>query len=275
LSSAADILYCKKKDAELFFKKRNIELKTAKEIEKIRVAGRAAGEILDKLCDIIKPGVTTKDIDVFSEKHIKLLRMKSAFLGVKGVRYSFPSSTCVSVNDEVVHGIPSPSRVLKAGDIVSVDVGVIYEGYYSDAAKTYPVGTVSETASELIKVTESSLNEGIKQALAGKRLGDVSYAIEKTVKNAGFSVVRDFVGHGIGRSLHEEPQIPNFGEPDTGIRLLVGMVLAIEPMVNVGGCGVCGTDDTWTVVTRDGSLSAHFEHTVAITENGCEILTKV
>ncbi|GMO67341.1 MAG: type I methionyl aminopeptidase [Endomicrobiia bacterium] len=259
----------------MFFNKQNIELKTAREIEKIRVASKAVGEILQKLYDVIRPGITTKDIDVFSEKYIKSLKMIPAFLGVEGVSYPFPSSACVSINDEVVHGIPSPSRVLKDGDIVSVDVGVIYEGYYGDAARTYAVGSVSSIANKLINVTETSLNKGIAEALSGKRLGDVSYAIQKAVEDVGFSVVRDFVGHGIGRCLHEGPQIPNFGKPNMGIRLLPGMVIAIEPMVNVGSYEVCATDDDWTVVTKDGSLSAHFEHTIAIMENGCEILTKV
>lgn len=259
----------------MFFKKHNIELKTAGEIEKIRIASKVVGEILQKLYDVIKPGITTKDIDIFSEKYIRSLKMVPAFLGFEGVSYPFPSSTCVSINDEVVHGIPNASRVLKNGDIVSVDVGVIYEGYYGDAAKTYTVGSVSDMANKLINVTEASLNKGILEAFCGKRLGDISYAVQRTVEDVGFSVVRDFVGHGIGRCLHEEPQVPNFGKPNVGIRLLPGMVLAIEPMVNVGGYEVCSTDDGWTIVTKDGSLSAHFEHTVAITENGYEILTKV
>ncbi|MDR0820660.1 MAG: type I methionyl aminopeptidase [Endomicrobium sp.] len=262
-------------DDKLFFKKQNIELKTAKEIEKIRTAGKVVGEILQKLSEVIKPGITTKDIDIFSEKYIKSLKMISAFLGVKGISCPFPASACVSVNDEVVHGIPNTSRVLKSGDIVSVDMGVIYEGYYGDAAMTYAVGGISVAAAKLLEITELSLQKGIEQSLSGKRLGDISYAIQKTAEDAGFSVVRDFVGHGIGRSLHEDPQIPNFGRAGVGIKLLPGMVLAIEPMVNAGSYEVCMLDDNWTVVTKDGGLSAHFEHTVAITENGCEILTKV
>ncbi|OEG70080.1 methionine aminopeptidase [Candidatus Endomicrobiellum trichonymphae] len=252
-----------------------MELKTAKEIEKMRTAGRVVGEILQKLSRIIKPGITTKDIDIFSEKYIKSMKMMPAFLGVKGISYPFPASACVSVNDEVVHGIPSDSRVLKSGDIVSVDMGVIYEGYYGDAAMTYAVGGISDAAAKLLKITELSLQKGIEQSLSGKRLGDISYAIQKIVEDAGFSVVRDFVGHGIGRSLHEDPQIPNFGRAAAGVKLLPGMVLAIEPMVNAGSYEVCILDDDWTVVTKDGGLSAHFEHTVAITESGCEILTKV
>ncbi|MDR3253621.1 MAG: type I methionyl aminopeptidase [Endomicrobium sp.] len=260
----------------MFFNKQRIELKTAKEIEKMKIAGRAVGEILQKLGDIIKPGITTKEIDIFSERYIRSLKMLPAFLGVKGISSPFPASACVSINNEVVHGIPNDSRVLKSGDIVSVDMGVIYEGYYGDAAKTYAVGSISDTASKLLKITEQSLQKGIEQTLPGKRLGDISFAIQETVEYAGFSVVRDFVGHGIGRSLHEAPQVPNFGKADTGIKLFPGMVLAIEPMVNVGSYEVCtSSDDNWTVFTKDGSLSAHFEHTVAITENGYEILTKV
>ena len=258
-----------------FFKKQNVELKTPKEIEKMRIAGRVVGEILQKLSGIIKPGITTKDIDVFSEKYIRSLKMTPAFLGVRGISYPFPASACVSINDEVVHGIPNASRVLKSGDIVSVDIGVIYEGYYGDAAMTYAVGSVSASAEKLLEITELSLQKGIEQSLSGKRLGDISYAVQKTAEDGGFSVVRDFVGHGIGRSLHEDPQIPNFGKAGTGIKLLPGMVLAIEPMINTGSCEVCMTNDNWTVVTKDGGLSAHFEHTVAITENGYEILTKV
>jgi methionyl aminopeptidase len=262
-------------DDKLFFKKQNIELKTSEEIEKMRTAGRVVGEILQKLSGIIKPGITTKDIDIFSEKYIKSLNMIPAFLGVKGISRPFPASACVSVNDEVVHGIPNASRVLKSGDIVSVDIGVIYEGYYGDAAMTYAVGSISVAAAKLLEITELSLQKGIEQALSGKRLGDISYAVQKTAEDASFSVVRDFVGHGIGRSLHEDPQIPNFGRAGEGIKLFPGMVLAIEPMVNAGNYEVCMLNDNWTVVTKDGGLSAHFEHTVAITENCCEILTKV
>ena len=260
---------------KLFFKKSRIELKTAAEIDKMRTAGRVAGEILEKLSGIIKPGITTKEIDKFVEKYIRSLKMIPAFLGVKGASYPYPASACVSVNDEVVHGIPNDSRALKSGDIVSVDLGVIYEGYYGDAAKTYAVGSISGAAAELLKVTELALQKAIEQAVPGKRLGDIAFAVQKTAEAAGFSVVRDFVGHGIGRSLHEEPQVPNFGKAGTGTRLAPGMVIAIEPMINSGGYEVVITGDDWTVVTKDGGLSAHFEHTVAITENGNEILTAV
>jgi methionyl aminopeptidase len=261
-------------DNGLLFKKQSIELKTEKEIAKMRVAGRVVGEILYGLSDFIKPGVTTKDIDIFSKERIKAHGMEPAFLGVKGVSYPFPSVACVSVNDEVVHGIPKTSRSLMSGDIVSVDMGVIYDGYYGDAAKTYAVGDVSDKAFKLLEITELSLQKGMEQAVKSNRLGDISFAIQKTAEEAGFSVVRDFVGHGIGRRLHEEPQIPNFGKAGTGIKLLPGMVLAIEPMVNEKSCEVYMLDDDWTVVTKDGGLSAHFEHVVAITENGFEVLTR-
>jgi methionyl aminopeptidase len=250
-------------------------LKTVKEVEKMKIAGKIVGEILKKLEDIIKPGVTTKEIDIFSEQYMKSLGVLPAFLGVKGINCPFPASSCISRNNEVVHGIPNTSCVLKCGDIVSVDVGVIYEGYYGDAAKTYAVGNVSDVAEKLLRVTEKSLQKGVEHALPGKKIGDISFAIQETVERAGFSVVRDFVGHGIGKVLHEAPQIPNFGKADTGIELLPGMVLAIEPMVNVGSYEVFVANDGWTVFTKDGSLSAHFEHTVAIVENGYEILTKV
>jgi methionyl aminopeptidase len=259
----------------LFFKKQTIELKTSKEIAKLRVVGKVVGKILEKISGIIKPGITTKDIDDFSQKYIRKLKMTPAFLGVPGVKYPFPAAACISINDEVVHGIPNASRVLKSGDIVSVDMGVFYEGYYADAARTYAVGSISDTAVSLLKTTELSLQKGIEKAVPGNRLGDISNAVQTVAENAGFSVVRDFVGHGIGRNLHEEPQVPNYGKAGTGVKLLPGMVLAIEPMVNEGNYEVYMLDDDWTVVTKDGSLSAHFEHTVAITESGYEILTKV
>jgi len=259
----------------VFFKKSAIELKSKNEIEKMRVAGQAVGEILDKLSEIVKPGASTKDIDDFASKYIRSLKMQPAFLGVKGVKTPFPACACVSVNDEVVHGIPNASRKLKSGDIVSVDIGVIYDGFYGDAAKTYAVGNISDAASKLLEITELSLQNALEQAKPGKRLGDISYAVQKTAEDAGFSIVRDFVGHGIGRNLHEDPQIPNYGKAGTGVKLLPGMLLAIEPMVNAGGYKVEMLSDNWTVATKDGSLSAHFEHTVAITEDGNEVLTRI
>jgi methionyl aminopeptidase len=259
----------------LFFKKQRIELKTIREIKKIEIAGEILGKMLHKLSEIIRPEITTESIDVFSSEYIRSSKMIPAFLGVRGINSTFPASACVSVNNEVVHGIPKASRILKSGDIVSVDIGVFYDGYYADAARTYIVGDTSDVAKKLLKVTELSLEKGIEQMLPGNRLGDISYAIQKTAESNGFSVVRDFVGHGIGRFLHEAPQIPNFGRANTGVKLLPGMVFAIEPMLNVGSCEVCMMDDGWTVITKDASLSAHFEHTVAITESGYKILTKV
>jgi methionyl aminopeptidase len=258
-----------------FFDKMNVEIKTDKEIEKMRIAGRVTAEVLDKLPQIIKPGITTKDIDVWVEKYIRSLNMIPAFLGIEGKQFPFPASACISVNDEVVHGIPDKSRRLQEGDIVSVDVGVLYDGYYGDAARTYSVGIISLEAARLLDITKESLENGIKQAIAGKRLGDVSYAVQKTVEDAGFSVVRDFVGHGIGRHLHEDPPIANFGRADTGIKLTAGMALAIEPMVNIGKYEVETLDNDWTVITKDRSLSAHFENTIIITKDGNEILTRI
>jgi len=252
------------------FGKKVIEIKTASEIAKMRIAGRAVAEILEGLKGLIAPGVSTKDINDKIAKHISSLKMLPAFLGYNG----YPAEACVSVNEEVVHAIPSAKRVLKNGDIVSVDVGVIYEGYFGDAAKTYAVGEISETAKKLLSVTEESLYKAIEKACAGLRLGDVSSAVQSFVEAAGFSVVREFVGHGIGRKLHEEPPIPNFGKAATGVKLERGMALAIEPMVNAGGYEVEVLKDKWTVVTKDKSLSAHFEHTVIVTDNGAEILTK-
>jgi methionyl aminopeptidase len=259
----------------LFFQKNSIELKTPSEISKMRIACKTAAEVLENLKQIIVPEISTKDIEKFADSYIRSKKMIPAFLGVKGISYPFPSSVCVSVNEEVVHGIPSFNRILKSGDIVSVDVGVLCDGYYADTARTYPVGNVSDLASELLKITEISLYEGIKQAIANNRIGDISNAVQTVAEKKGFSVVREFVGHGIGRQLHEEPPIPNFGKANTGVKLTAGMVLAIEPMVNVGGYEVKMLDNDWTIVTKDGSISAHFEHTVAINENGNEILTKV
>jgi methionyl aminopeptidase len=260
---------------KLFFRKSNIEIKTPAEIDKMRIVGKVVGEILENLSHIIKPGISTKDIDKFAQNYIKSKNMSPAFLGVAGVNYPFPATACVSINDEVVHGIPSHLRKIKDGDIVSVDVGAIYNGYYGDAARTYPVGSISQSAAKLLEITERSLYESIKFALAGNRLGDISNAVQRTVEAAGFSIVRDFVGHGIGRDLHEDPPIPNFGQAGSGIKLIEGMVLAIEPMVNIGAYQVEMLDNDWTIVTKDGSLSAHFEHTVFISANGNEILTKV
>jgi methionyl aminopeptidase len=259
----------------LFFKTNNIELKTSAEIDKMRVACRVVAEVLEQLEYIIKPGISTKHIDKFADGYIRSKNMFPAFLGVAGSKYPFPTASCVSINDEVVHGIPDKSRIVRDGDIVSVDIGVLYDGYYGDAARTYPVGKMSEIAARLLDKTEASLYEGIKYALNGNRLGDISNAVQRTAESAGFSVVRDFVGHGIGKQLHEDPPIPNYGKAGTGIKLQSGMVLAIEPMLNAGRYEVDMLDNSWTIATRDGSLSAHFEHTVAINDSGNEILTKV
>ncbi len=249
----------------------NIELKSPEEIEKMRVACKATAKILESLKSFIKPGLTTKDIDVEVHKQINSFNMKPAFLGYGG----FPGSACVSVNDELVHGIPNDSREIFSGDIVTVDVGCIYQGYYSDAAYTYPVGKISSQTQKLLQVTEDSLYKAIEQVKPGNRLGDVSYAVQNYVEPFGYSIVRDYCGHGLGRHLHEEPSVPNYGKPGTGVRLVEGMVFAIEPMVNAGKDQVDVLSNDWTVVTRDGSMCAHFEHTVAVTKDGCEILTKL
>ncbi len=247
-----------------------IILKSPNEIEKLSRACRIVAETLEALEVMVKPGVTTKEIELFVEK---MVNAKGAVPAFKGYR-NYPSSVCTSVNDQVVHGIPS-ALVLEDGDIISIDLGVYLDGYYGDAAVTLPVGTVSPLAERLIKVTEDALSIGIERAKEGNRISDISYAIQRHVEMNGFSVVRAFVGHGIGRSLHEEPQVPNYGDPGRGPRLREGMTLAIEPMVNAGSYEITILDDGWTAVTADGSLSAHCEHTIAIMRNGPRILTKM
>jgi methionyl aminopeptidase len=247
-----------------------IVLKSPAEIQKMRAASRMVAEILAGLKDMVAPGVTLLELDTFAEKETLRRKAKPAFKGYSG----FPYSLCCSVNEQVVHGMPS-GRVLSSGDIVSLDFGVVFGGYYGDAAITVPVGQVSERAAKLIKVTEESLYKAIEMADAEHRLSDVSHAVQAHVEQQGFSVVRDFVGHGIGKDLHEGPQIPNFGVPGKGPKLKVGMVLAIEPMINEKGFDVKVLQDGWTAVTCDGGLSAHFEHTVAITENGPLILSRL
>lgn len=253
------------------WKKEIVILKTPEEIEKIRTSCLIVMEILQGVMELAKPGVTTYDLDRYCEEEAKKRGAKPAFKGYRG----FPSSLCASVNDEVVHGVPSSKRVLKEGDILSLDFGILYNNYYGDAAITVPIGGVNKEAKRLIDITEKALYAGIEKALPGNRLFDISATIQRCVEGAGFSVVRDFVGHGIGRELHEPPQVPNFGISGRGMRLKKGMVLAIEPMVNAGRPEVKVLDDGWTAVTMDGSLSAHFEHTVAITDNGPYILTKL
>ncbi|NLT23995.1 MAG: type I methionyl aminopeptidase [Syntrophorhabdus sp.] len=246
-------------------------LKTKEEIEKMRVASGRAMEMLLYLKDLVKAGVKTMDLENACEEKIKKTGdVKAAFKGYNG----FPYCLCVSVNDEVVHGMPS-ERQLKENDIVSIDFGLLYEGYYGDVAMTYAVGGVSKAARKLLEVTETSLYRGIDEAREGNRLHDISHAIQEFVEGERFSVVREFVGHGIGRSLHEEPQVPNYGTRGTGLRLKAGMVFAIEPMVNMGKSEVYVKENGWTAATKDGSLSAHFEHTVAVTGNGPVILSRV
>ncbi len=246
-----------------------IILKSPREIAKIRKSCQIVAEVLHQLREHIRPGVTTWELNVLSEDLAKKHNVKPAFKGYQG----FPFALCVSVNNEVVHGMPSKQRALKEGDIISLDYGVILDGYYGDAAITVPVGEVPPPARELCQVTEASLYEGIKQAVVGHRLSDISHAIQEYVEARGFSVVREFVGHGIGQHLHESPQIPNYGPPGKGVTLKPGMVLAIEPMINQGGPEVEILSDQWTAVTVDRKLSAHFEHTIAVTENGPDILS--
>jgi len=247
-----------------------IILKSDKEIEKMRRSGQIVAQVCQRLTEMVKPGVTTKELDRVAFNLIKRHRAVSAFLGFRG----FPASICTSVNDQVVHGIPG-NYMLREGDIISIDFGVLYHGYYSDMAVTLPVGNISRDAQRLIEVTKSALTSGITQMVPAKRLYDISAAIQECAESNGFSVVRDLVGHGIGQKMHEEPQIPNFGKRSTGPYLKAGMVFALEPMVNMGGYEVKTLDDHWTVATADGSLSCHFEHTVAITVNGPEILTEL
>jgi len=247
-----------------------IVCKSAAELELMREAGRIVAETHRLLRQAIKPGVTTAELDKLAEEYI---RSQGAVPSFKGYN-QFPASICASVNDELVHGIPGP-RVLQEGDIISIDIGAQFKGYHGDSAWTYPVGEISEEHRRLLEVTERSLMEGLKHVKAGVRLYTVSHAIQRVIEEAGMSVVREYVGHGIGASLHEEPQIPNYGIPDRGPRLKAGMTLAIEPMVILGERYVRTLEDNWTVVTVDGSWCAHFEHTVAVTEDGCEILTVV
>jgi len=247
-----------------------IILKSLQEIEKIRKASLIVADVLDRIRELVRPGVSTLALDEFAERSIRTARAIPAFKGYRG----YPKTLCTSINSEVIHGIPSNDVHLKEGDIISIDVGVIVDGFYGDAAVTLPVGAVTPEAERLIKVTEDSLYRGIAAAKAGNRLFDISHAVQGHVESHGYSVVREYVGHGIGRSLHEDPQIPNFGESEQGPRLKPGMVLAIEPMVNVGGSETVVKEDHWTAVTADGSLSAHFEHTVAVMQDGPWILTK-
>jgi methionyl aminopeptidase len=251
-----------------------LELKSKDDLERMRRAGQIVAEVLQRLQAEAKPGVTTLDLDRIAEEMTRKRGAVPAFKGYRVGTRVFPASLCVSINEEVVHGIPA-SRALKDGDIVGLDFGVVVGGYYGDAAVTVPVGKITAQAQHLLDATRESLWQGIRTIKVGSRLGDLSHAIQRYAESAGLSVVREFVGHGIGRRLHEEPQVPNFGEPGRGRLLREGMVLAIEPMLNLGEPGVLVKDDGWTAVTRDGSLSAHFEHSVAITADGPVVLTRL
>ncbi len=251
-----------------------ISLKSAREIEIMRRANVIVAEVLQELKRHVAPGVTTLELDAIAEEFTLKKNAVPAFKGYNVAGRIYPRCLCASVNNEIVHGIPS-NRALSEGDIIGLDYGVIYEGFYGDSAITVGVGKVSEEAQRLMDVTEQSLYRGIEELVDGKRLGDLGAVVQRIAENAGYSVVRAFVGHGIGKKLHEEPPVPNYGEPDRGLRLREGMVLAIEPMVNAGSYEVEIKEDGWTAVTKDGSLAAHFEHSVAITKNGPYILSQL
>ena len=248
-----------------------IHLKSPQELAIMRDANRIVAEILAELAALAAPGVTTMELNDLSETLATSHRVRPAFKGYRG----FPCALCASVNEEVVHGIPSHSRVLRQGDVVSLDFGVIYRDFYGDAAITLAVGEVDEAARTLLLTAEEALYQGVSRAVAGNHLSDISHAVQSHAERRGYSVVREFTGHGIGRSLHEDPQVPNFGRPGMGVQLKAGMVLAIEPMVNQGESAIEILQDGWTAVTRDRRLSVHFEHSVAITENGPEILSRL
>ncbi len=248
-----------------------IHLKNSAQITAMKDAGRITGEALLVARDMVRPGISTYEIDEAIRRYIEKCGAKPTFLGYGG----FPASACISVNDEVIHGIPSKNRILQEGDIVKIDTGATYHGYVGDSARTIPVGKVSDTARKLIEVTRNSFWAGVEALKVGNRLGDVGSSIDQVVRQNGFSTVKKYVGHGIGAEMHEAPDVPNYGTPGRGIRLCAGMTLAIEPMVNVGNCEVKVLPDGWTVKTLDGSLSAHYENTVALTSEGVLILTEV
>ena len=251
-------------------KSMSVEAKTAAELELMAEAGRFLAEVHEVMAKAVVPGATTWDVDQVAAREIKARKCKAAFPGYRG----YPATLCISVNDEVVHGIPSKAKVLKEGDVVGCDLGLIWKGFYADSAVTHPVGKISAADATLLDVTRRALEAGIAQALPGNRVGDIGAAVQKAAEDAGFTVVREFVGHGIGRALHEDPAIPNYGRAGTGLRLCAGMTIAIEPMVNAGTCEVKVLADGWTAVTLDGKNSAHFEHTVAVTEAGPRVLTR-
>lgn len=247
-----------------------VVLKTRREIELMREAGRISAMALKAAGEAVRPGVSTFEIDAAARKYIKSQGAEPNFLGL----YGFPAAACISVNNEVIHGIPSKKRILKEGDIVSIDLGAKKNGYNGDNAATFAVGKISDEAQRLIDTTRESLYEGLKQAVAGNRIGDIGHAVQAYCEERGFGVVREYVGHGVGKELHEDPSVPNFGTPGRGVRLLPGMTIAVEPMITQGMWAVNQLSDGWTVVTKDGKLAAHFEHTVAITKDGeCMILT--
>ena len=247
-----------------------ISVKNKDQIKLMREAGRITGEALALAGESIKPGMTTKQLDTIIRQHIERCGAKPSFLGYGG----FPGSACISINEEVIHGIPS-ARVIEEGDIVKVDVGAFYKGFHGDSANTFAVGKVSDEAMKLIEVTKESFWRGIAEAKPGNRVGDIGYAVQSYVEENGFSVVKRYVGHGVGAELHESPDVPNFGTKGRGVRLCSGMTIAVEPMVNVGTHEVAEKSDKWTVVTADGKLSAHYEHTIAITDDGAIVLTKI
>lgn len=247
----------------------SVSIKSEKEIARMREAGKILSEVHDRLAELVVPGVTTKELDRKAFEMIRACGCTPSFLNYNG----FPASICASVNEEVIHGIPDKKRVLKEGEIISIDAGVIFEGYHSDAARTHAVGKISPEAEKLIRVTRQSFFEGIKFARAGCHLFEISAAVEDYVVANGFSCVRDYVGHGVGANLHEEPEVPNFRQRRRGMKLVPGMTLAVEPMVNIGKPDVCVLENDWTVVTADGTLSAHYENTILITEGEPEILS--
>ena len=248
----------------------SIDLKGSAELSRMREAGSVVAEVLGILASRVQPGVTTAELDSLAAAEIRRRKAAPAFLGYRG----YPATLCASINEEVVHGIPRTDRVLREGDILSLDLGCVIGDFYGDSAVTVPVGRVDGEARRLLETTRQALEKGIEQVRPDRRVGDISAAVQRHAESAGFSVVREFVGHGIGRSLHEEPPVPNYGKEGTGARLRPGMVLAIEPMINAGGCEVRILADGWTAVTRDGKPSAHFKHMVAVTEDGPEILTR-
>ena len=247
-----------------------ITIKSPREIETMAAAGHIVAATLALVQQNVRPDITTEELDQLAEDFIR--SHPGAQPSFKGL-YDFPATLCTSINQEIVHGIPSHKRVLHDGDVVSIDVGVWVEGLHADSAATFPVGDIKPETARLLHVTQQALAAGVAQARAGNHVGDIGHAVQQVAEAAGFSVVRELVGHGIGASFHEEPQVPNYGKPKRGPRLVPGMTIAIEPMINIGGSGIRTLDDTWTVVTQDGSLSAHFEHTVAVTDNGPRILT--